>query len=70
MQYPAVWHSDLIFYLLTKFLLPRAAINCRRGVDFSKLIAHSRALIGKMHRTILTAGSTAILHPQLRVSAG
>ena len=42
MQYPAIWHSDLIFYLLTKFLLPRAAINCRSDADFSKLIARMR----------------------------
>jgi hypothetical protein len=42
MQYPAIWHSSLIFYVLTKFLPVRAAINCRRDADFSKLIACKR----------------------------
>jgi len=47
MQYPAIWHSSLIFYLLTKFLLPRAAINCRRGADFSKFITCKRGSRGR-----------------------
>jgi hypothetical protein len=37
MQRPAIWHSSLAFYLLTKFS-SGGAINCNDEVDFSKLI--------------------------------
>jgi len=41
MQYPAIWHSDLIFHPWRDYWA-RAATNCRKDTDFSKLIAWKR----------------------------